>query len=113
MRCTGRDEVPSVPVVDKYDNEDEDCADLEPFFFDEAEAVADHERRMQREQEEARRKEQREHDRKVHNAAMDRIREYEPKLGRTTFTRIYFCNLSKFNLDEECKSIHLLSIKRT
>ena len=85
-----------MPVVDKYDNDDEDCADLEPFFFDEAEAVADHERRMRREQEEARRKEQREHDRKVHNAAMDRIREYEPKLGRATFTRIYFCNLSNF-----------------
>lgn len=102
-----------MPMVDKYDNDDEDCADLEPFFFDEAEAVADHERRMRREQEEARRKEQREHDLKVHNAAMDRILEYEPKLGCTTFTRISFCNLSKFNLDKECKSIHLLSTKRT
>ncbi|PUZ75724.1 hypothetical protein GQ55_1G228700 [Panicum hallii var. hallii] len=102
MRCTDRDDlVPFIPMVDKYDNDDEDCADLEPFFFDEAEAVADHERRMRREQEEARRKEQREHDLKVHNAAMDRILEYEPKLGCTTFTRISFCNLSKFNLDEE------------
>ncbi|CAN6251585.1 unnamed protein product [Urochloa humidicola] len=85
----------------KYDDDDEDCADLEPFFFDEAEAVADHERRMRREQEEARRKEQRDHDLKVHNAAMDRIREYDPKTGHTYFTRIYFRNLSKFDLDEE------------
>ncbi|CAL5021945.1 unnamed protein product [Urochloa decumbens] len=85
----------------KYDDYDEEYADLEPFFFDEAEAVADHERRMRREQEEARRKEQEDHDLKVHNAAMDRIREYDPKLGRTYFTRIYFLNLSKFNLDEE------------
>ncbi|CAO2038337.1 unnamed protein product [Urochloa humidicola] len=91
----------SVPTTDKYDDDDEDCADLEPFFFDEAEAVADHERRMRREQEEARRKEQRDHDLKVHNAAMDRIREYDPKTGRTYFTRIYFRNLSKFDLDEE------------
>lgn len=42
-----------VPVVEEYDDEEE-CAGLEPFFFDEAEAVADHERRMRREQEAAR-----------------------------------------------------------
>ncbi|KAL6619828.1 hypothetical protein ACP70R_034967 [Stipagrostis hirtigluma subsp. patula] len=34
-----------------FDDEDE-CAVLEPFFYDEAEAVADHERRLQREREE-------------------------------------------------------------
>ncbi|KAL6624408.1 hypothetical protein ACP70R_031729 [Stipagrostis hirtigluma subsp. patula] len=36
--------------------DDEECAGLEPFFYDEAEAVADHERRLRREQEEARKK---------------------------------------------------------
>ncbi|GJN01955.1 hypothetical protein PR202_ga19260 [Eleusine coracana subsp. coracana] len=32
-----------------HDYEEEECADLEPFFYDEAEAVADHEMRMRRE----------------------------------------------------------------
>jgi hypothetical protein len=94
--------------LNKYNDDEEEFASLEPFFFDEAEAVHDHERQMQRLQEEERRKGQRDRDLKVHNAAMDKIREYDPKLGSTYFTRIHFVNLSKFNLDEECKSTHLL-----
>ncbi|RLN07002.1 hypothetical protein C2845_PM11G05430 [Panicum miliaceum] len=94
-------ERPAWAAMDRISDRVPKLKDLEPFFFDEADAVADHGRRMRREQEEACRKEQREQDLKVHNAAMDKIHEYEPKLGRTTFTRINFCNLGKFNLDEE------------
>ncbi|KAJ1261189.1 hypothetical protein BS78_09G008700 [Paspalum vaginatum] len=86
---------------DEFGDDEAEFAGLEPFFFDEAEAVADHEARMRRPEEEARRKEQCERDLGVHNAAMDKIRRYDPKLRRTHFTRINFVNLCKFDLDEE------------
>lgn len=39
----------SASTAENHDGEEE-TTDLEPFFFDEAEAVADHERRLLREQ---------------------------------------------------------------
>jgi hypothetical protein len=57
--------------------DEEECAGLEPFFYDEAEAVADHERRVRIEQEEARLEDLR----KQRMQAYDRIRDYDPKQG--------------------------------
>jgi hypothetical protein len=83
---------------------DDGWADLEPLFFDEATAVAEHERRMQREhwreQEEA-------HNRKLcraREAALARIREYDPKDGRTYYSRLeYVDDIITFDHNEECK----------
>nr|XP_034584088.1 uncharacterized protein LOC117847049 [Setaria viridis]XP_034584089.1 uncharacterized protein LOC117847049 [Setaria viridis]TKW24285.1 hypothetical protein SEVIR_3G042901v2 [Setaria viridis]TKW24286.1 hypothetical protein SEVIR_3G042901v2 [Setaria viridis] len=73
---------------------DEKWADLEPFFFDEAAAVADRERRMRRVQAEAVLHQRR-------KAALDRIREYDPRNDSTYFSRFHFVDLGTFDLDEE------------
>ena len=94
-----------------YDDEEEEeeWGDLEPFFFDEAEAVADHERRMRREQEEAQKAAQRlqaaiarENAKK---AVLAKISDYDPKQGGEYYNRFY-TDFSKFDLDEECKSLN-------
>ncbi|KAK3137744.1 hypothetical protein QOZ80_5BG0456610 [Eleusine coracana subsp. coracana] len=72
------------------DDDSDDCTDLEPFFFDEAEAIADHARRAGREK----------HKEKIMNA-LDRILEYDPKQGRVVFTKIDFVNLMTFDHDQE------------
>lgn len=79
----------------------QEWADLEPLFFDEAAAVADHKREMRREQ---RKREEEAHKKKLakaYRAASDRIREYDPKHGSTYFTRIDFVDLLTFDHDEE------------
>ncbi|CAN6353471.1 unnamed protein product [Urochloa humidicola] len=85
--------------------EEEMMAGLEPLFYDEAEAVAEHERRTRREQEKARREEheraRRERRWKAHNAAIDRLRDYDPKQGGEYYTRYSFADMSEFDLDEE------------
>jgi hypothetical protein len=83
---------------------DDGWVDLEHLFFDEATAVAEHERPMQREhwreQEEA-------HNRKLcraREAALARIREYDPKDGITYCSRLeYVDDIITFDHDEECK----------
>ena len=81
--------------------------DLEPFFFDEAEAVADHERRMRREEEEAQKAAQRLQDaiarKSANKAALAKISDYDPKQDGKYFNRFHFADFSKFDLDEECK----------
>jgi hypothetical protein len=59
----------STSTLNTYNDDEEEFASLEPFFFDEAEAVHEHERQMRILQEEERRKEQRDRDLKVHRAA--------------------------------------------
>lgn len=86
--------------------------ELEPFFFDEAEAVADHERRMQREKAEALKEEQRVRAANAHKFALAKILDYDPKQGGRYYNRYHFEDFSKFDLDEECESIDL-SIKLT
>jgi hypothetical protein len=91
----------STHVVESY--EEEECAGLEPFFFGVAEAVADHERRMQIEQEKARLEDLR----KQRKQASDRICDYDPKQGGHYMTRCFFYDFNEFDIDEECKPIHL------
>jgi len=92
----------SAPVMEAYD--EEECAGLEPFFYDEAEAVADHERRVRSEQEEARLEDLR---KQRMQQAYGRIRDCDPKQGGHYFTRLYFADFREFDIDEECKPIHL------
>ncbi|TVU18304.1 hypothetical protein EJB05_34394, partial [Eragrostis curvula] len=86
-------------------DKEEEFADLEPFFFDEATVLAEHaaaeeakERRRSKEEREVMLLERREEARK---AAEDRIRDYDPKQGGEYFTRYCFGDLSKFDLDKE------------
>ncbi|KAK3148110.1 hypothetical protein QOZ80_3BG0290830 [Eleusine coracana subsp. coracana] len=82
---------------------EEECTDLEPFFFDEAEAVAEHaaaeEKRRKKEQMEAREKELQDQRSQARMDALNRIRSYDRKSG--PFTRFYYVDLSTFDLDEE------------
>ncbi|CAL4971713.1 unnamed protein product [Urochloa decumbens] len=75
--------------------------ELEPFFYDEAEAVADHERRMQREREAACKEERRVWALNVNKATMDAILDYDPKQGGKYYNRFYMADFSRFDLDEE------------
>ncbi|TKW24725.1 hypothetical protein SEVIR_3G068500v4 [Setaria viridis] len=84
-------------AAEEHDDEEE-CADLEPFFYDEAEAVADHERRKQREQKAARKEERRVWAVKAHNAVMDSILDSDPKQHGRYYNRFQFTD---FDLDEE------------
>ncbi|CAD6270436.1 unnamed protein product [Miscanthus lutarioriparius] len=80
--------------------------DLEPFFFDEAEAVVDHERRMRREQEAARRLQAAIARENANKAVLAKISDYDPKQDGEYYNRFHFADFSKFDLDEECnKSI--------
>ncbi|CAN6326407.1 unnamed protein product [Urochloa humidicola] len=81
--------------------EEETMPGLEPLFYDEAEAVAEHERRTRREQEKERERERRERRWKAHDAAIDRLRDYDPKQGGEYYTRYSFADMSEFDLDEE------------
>ena len=86
-------------------DEEAECAGLEPFFYDEAEAVADHERRVRSEQEEARLEDLR----KQRRQAYDRSRDYDPKQGGRYMTRCFFYDFLQFDVDEECKPIRSTS----
>ncbi|CAL4941800.1 unnamed protein product [Urochloa decumbens] len=81
---------------------------LEPFFFDEAAALADYaaaegeRKRKEEEEREAAREKEILHQRwRAHMSALDAIRGYNHKLKCPTFTRFYFTDLSTFDLDEE------------
>ena len=79
---------------------DDEWEDLVTLLFDKPETVAERGRRMQREQQAA-------HNWKLcraREAAMDRIREYDPKIGRNYYSRVeYVDDMATFNHDEECK----------
>ncbi|KAI5022034.1 hypothetical protein ZWY2020_058764 [Hordeum vulgare] len=82
---------------------------LEPFFYDEAEVVAEAAAAAERRQREAEEKAA-EHARKVdefrrrkaaHQAVIDRISEYDPKTGEVCYTRFFNRDFSEFDIDEE------------
>lgn len=86
--------------------EDEEiCPDLEPFFFDEAEAVADHKRRLQRQQEEAHKEEQRVQAVNADRLARANILDYDPKQDGEYYNRFYLADFSTFDLDDLCKRV--------
>ncbi|XP_037456079.1 uncharacterized protein LOC119326544 [Triticum dicoccoides] len=82
---------------------------LEPFFYDEAEVVAEAAAAAERRQREAEEKAA-EHARKMeefrrrkaaHQAVIDRIREYDSKTGKVCYTRFFNTDFSVFDIDEE------------
>ncbi|CAL5060612.1 unnamed protein product [Urochloa decumbens] len=83
------------------DEDEEYCPSLEPFFFDEAEAVADHERRLRREQEEAQKEEQRVRAANANKFVHAKILDYDPKQGGRYYNRFFMADFSRFDLDEE------------
>ncbi|KAK3158314.1 hypothetical protein QOZ80_2AG0135520 [Eleusine coracana subsp. coracana] len=99
--CLGSGRSSPDPVSKGHDHDEEECADLEPFFFDEAEAIADNERRMQREQEEARKLELRILAANVNKAVRDKIRDDDPKQGGAYYNRFFLADFSTFDIDEE------------
>ncbi|TVT99669.1 hypothetical protein EJB05_54958 [Eragrostis curvula] len=87
------------------DDDGDEFAGLEPFFFDEAVVVAEHaaaeDKRRKKEQEEALKKEQRMQKAIAYQSVLDKITEYDPTLGCEYITRFYMADLSVFDLDEE------------
>lgn len=88
---------------------DDESGFLEPFFYDEAEVVAEAAAAAERRQREAEEKAA-EHARKMeefrrrkaaHQAVIDRIREYDPKTREVCYTRFYNRDFSIFDIDEE------------
>lgn len=79
---------------------------LVAFCYDEAELLAERERWMRREEEKARHEEheraQHELWRQAQDAAIDRIRDYDPKQGGVYYTRYSFTDFTKLDLDDEC-----------
>ncbi|CAL4941798.1 unnamed protein product [Urochloa decumbens] len=105
MLCGGGGSRASVGPSAPEEVEEVEETDLEPFFFDEAAALADYaaaegerKRKEEEEREAAREKERRW---KARMDALDAIRGYNYKLKCPTFTRFYFTDLSTFDLDEE------------
>ena len=78
---------------------------LEPFV-DEAERLAREAELMEFHRENARYREHRERKR----AAEESIRDFDPKQGGEYYNRFRFIDLTRFDLDEECKYIHVDSI---
>lgn len=95
-------DVASVSVVDEHD--DNDCGNLEPFFFDEAATQAAAAAKWRKwEDEEKAQEELLTRGREAHDAVIDWICEYDPKLGGFVYTRFYMGDFSTFDIDEECK----------
>uniref|UniRef100_J3LCA7 DUF6598 domain-containing protein n=1 Tax=Oryza brachyantha TaxID=4533 RepID=J3LCA7_ORYBR len=87
------------------EEDDDESGCLEPFFYDEAQAVAEAavaaEKRRLREEERARVQEQRAKEEKARKALFKRISKYDPKRGIFYFTRYSFGNPLTFDLNEE------------
>jgi hypothetical protein len=80
---------------------------LEPFVdVDEAKRLAEEAERMRFLRQMARKKKQNDLQRKLQETVLD----FDPKQGGEYYTRFTFADLTKFDLDEECKSIPVDSI---
>jgi hypothetical protein len=75
---------------------------LEPFVdVDEAERLAKESERMRFLRQMARKKKRNDRQRVLEDTVLD----FDPKQGGEYYTRFTFADLTKFDLDEECKSI--------
>jgi hypothetical protein len=118
MPCGRRDLTPW-PVLrasvgsdsDRLSSAVKDCgkklSGLEPFVdVDEAKRLAEEAERMRFLRQMARKKKQNDLQRKLQETVLD----FDPKQGGEYYTRFTFADLTKFDLDEECKSIPVDSI---
>jgi hypothetical protein len=118
MPCGRRDFTPP-PVLrasvgsdsDRLSSVVKDCgkklSGLEPFVdVDEAKRLAQEEERMWFLRQMARKKKQNDRQRMLEDTVLD----FDPKQGGEYYTRFTFADLTKFDLDEECKSIPVGSI---
>ncbi|XP_044946068.1 uncharacterized protein LOC123395188 [Hordeum vulgare subsp. vulgare] len=91
--------------VEELEEEDDELEDLEPFFYDretwDAWAEEEMERRRREEEETARKTEENRRRREAHDAVMDSILEYDPKVGRKVYTRFFLRDFSAFDIDQE------------
>jgi hypothetical protein len=93
----------------RLEEENDDDIFVEAFFYDKAKLLAEmaaaKEARLRAEEEQARKDEERRRRAEAHQRVMDSILERDPKTGREVYTRYSFTDFSKFDIDEECKSV--------
>ncbi|CAL5023708.1 unnamed protein product [Urochloa decumbens] len=84
---------------------EEECSGLEPFFYDEEAARAEHAAAQAAKEKlrkkEAREKERRDLRRKAHMAVKNQIRDYDKKQGGIYYSRFCFADFSKFDINKE------------
>jgi hypothetical protein len=106
----GRSSSPAFASVLK--EEGEECVDLEPFFFDKAEVVAEYEAAGGKWQEEQKQREEEMHSRwlKFHTSVLDSIRDYNHKTKSSYFRGVDNFDLSTFDLHRNVSLSSPLSV---
>ncbi|KAE8819408.1 hypothetical protein D1007_02633 [Hordeum vulgare] len=90
--------------VEKLEDEEE-VEGFEPLLYDPVEwtawAVAEKKRFRRKEEEKARKREENRRRREAHDAVIDSIIEYDPKVDHKVYTRFFLRDFSVFDIDEE------------